>query len=235
MGTSGWLYDWNIGGSLDWYVRSSGLDAVELNSSFYRIPLPSQVRSWSVKGRSLRWSVKILQYITHYYKLSGKALEIWERFREVFKPMDDIIDFYLLQLPPNFKSTGDNRIKLSDFAMSVGLKRRLAVEFRHKSWFNEDTIRLCRDLEVTVVSIDSPIGVVVWRSNDTVYLRLHGRSGWYLYNYKPEELRELAKAILELKPEKAYIFFNNNHYMLENARTMYAILKSHKLEAGFKV
>jgi uncharacterized protein YecE (DUF72 family) len=37
-GTSGRLYDWNLGGSLEWYARSPGLNAVELNSSFYRIP-----------------------------------------------------------------------------------------------------------------------------------------------------------------------------------------------------
>ncbi|MFZ8792916.1 MAG: hypothetical protein ACO2O2_03370 [Acidilobaceae archaeon] len=37
-GTSGWLYDWNLGGSLEWYAR-------ELSSSFYRIPSSSQVRS----------------------------------------------------------------------------------------------------------------------------------------------------------------------------------------------
>ncbi len=224
VGTSGWLYDWNLGGSLEWYARSSGLNAVELNSSFYRMPFPSQVRSWSVRGRSLRWSVKILQYISHYYKLSGRALELWDRFRSLFKPMEDLIDFYLLQLPPNFKSSEESRVKLSDFARSTGLKWRLAVEFRHKSWFNEGTVKLCRDLEVTLVSIDSPIGTVVWSSGSTVYLRLHGRSEWYLYNYSLEELRELGRAVLKLKPEKAYIFFNNNHYMLENARTMLRVL-----------
>ncbi|RLF12723.1 MAG: DUF72 domain-containing protein, partial [Thermoprotei archaeon] len=35
IGTSGWLYDWNLDGSLDWYVKNSGLNAVELNASFY--------------------------------------------------------------------------------------------------------------------------------------------------------------------------------------------------------
>ncbi len=225
IGTSGWLYDWNVGGSLEWYVRRSGLNAIELNSSFYRTPFPSQVKSWSIKGRSLRWSIKVLQYITHYYKLSGRALKLWERFRNIFKPMDNLVDFYLLQLPPNFKSSPDSVAKLSDFVKSTGLKWRLAVEFRHRSWFNETTMRLCEDLEVTLVSIDSPIGTWIWRSGSAVYLRLHGRSEWYLYNYSSEELRELAKAINGLKPGKAYIFFNNNHYMLENARVMKRVLE----------
>jgi uncharacterized protein YecE (DUF72 family) len=230
VGTSGWLYDWNLGGSLEWYVRRTSLNAIELNSSFYRTPFPSQVKSWSVKGKSLRWSIKILKYISHYYKLSGRALELWDKFNSLFKPMDSLVDFYLLQLPPNFKSTQGNRTRLSDFARSTGLKWRLAVEFRDRSWVNEDTVGLCRDLEVTLVSIDSPIGTEVWSSSDTVYLRLHGRSEWYLYDYSLEELRELSRAILELKPEKVYIFFNNNHYMLENARTMLKILGMHELD-----
>ena len=224
VGTSGWLYDWNLGGGLEWYVRRTGLNAIELNSSFYRTPFPSQVKSWSARGKSLRWSIKILKYISHYYKLSGRALELWDEFSNLFKPMDNLVDFYLLQLPPSFKSTQENRTRLSDFARSTRLKWRLAVEFRHRSWINEDTVRLCGDLEVTLVSIDSPIGTKVWSSGNTVYLRLHGRSEWYLYNYSLEELRELGRAILELKPGKAYIFFNDNHYMLENARTMFGIL-----------
>jgi len=51
----------------------------------------------------------------------------------LFKPMEDLMDFYLLQLPPNFKSSEESRVKPSDFARSTGLKWRLAVEFRHKS------------------------------------------------------------------------------------------------------
>jgi uncharacterized protein YecE (DUF72 family) len=160
VGTSGWLYDWNLGGGLEWYVRT-GLNAIELNSSFYRTPFPSQVKSWSAKGKSLRWSIKILKHISHYYKLSGRAPELWDKFSNLFKPMDNLVDFYLLQLPPNFKSTQENRTRLSDFARSTRLKWRLAVEFRHRSWINEDTVRLCRDLEVTLVSIDSPIGTKV--------------------------------------------------------------------------
>lgn len=225
VGTSGWLYDWNPDGSLDWYVKYSGLNAVELNASFYRIPYPSQVRSWSSKGKGLRWSIKVNQYITHYYKLSGRALEVWDRFASVFKPMDDLVDFYLLQLPPNFKATGENVAKLRDYVRSVGLGWRLAVEFRHESWFNEATVNLCRDLGVTLVSIDSPMRTWVVSSGDTVYLRLHGRSSWYLYDYSLEELRELASAAVERAKGRIYVFFNNNHYMLGNARIMKGLLE----------
>ena len=41
VGTSGWLYDWNLGSSLDWYAEFSGLNAVELNASFYKLKTSS--------------------------------------------------------------------------------------------------------------------------------------------------------------------------------------------------
>jgi len=225
VGTSGWLYDWNPNNSLDWYVKYSGLNAVELNASFYRIPYPSQIRSWSSKGRNLRWSVKVSQYITHYYRLSGKALEVWDRFAEIFKPMDNLIDFYLLQLPPIFRATRENIARLSDYIRSVNLGQRLSVEFRHESWFNETTVNLCKDLGITLVSIDSPVATWINSSGDTIYLRLHNRDIWYLYNYNIMELRHLALTVIKRAQNRIYVFFNNNHYMLENARVMKKLLE----------
>ncbi|MEM1508337.1 MAG: DUF72 domain-containing protein [Thermofilaceae archaeon] len=54
VGTSGWLYGWNEGGGLEWYVSHSGLNAIELNASFYRFPFPAQVKSWVKRGGRLK-------------------------------------------------------------------------------------------------------------------------------------------------------------------------------------
>ncbi|MEM1774402.1 MAG: DUF72 domain-containing protein, partial [Acidilobaceae archaeon] len=62
-------------------------------------------------------------------------------------------------------------------------------------------------------------------SNSIVYVRMHGRSEWYSHNYTLEELHEIAERILDLNPVKVYVFFNNNHWMLENARVMLEILR----------
>ncbi|MEM4399353.1 MAG: DUF72 domain-containing protein [Candidatus Nitrosocaldus sp.] len=72
IGTSGWFYPWNPDGSLDWFVRFSGLNAVELNMSFYRFPSPNMVRSWAAKGKALRWAIKVNRLITHTYR------QVWE-------------------------------------------------------------------------------------------------------------------------------------------------------------
>jgi len=79
---------------------------------------------------------------------------------------------------------------------------------------------------LTLVSVDSPIISWVVKSNSNLYLRLHGREEWYAYEYSEEELKELARRMISLNPEKIYVFFNNNHWMLENARVMLSMLKT---------
>jgi uncharacterized protein YecE (DUF72 family) len=76
----------------------------------------------------------------------------------------------------------------------------LAVEFRDRSWFSQDTVELCRSLGVTAVSVDTPIESWVVPSNEVVYLRLQGRVEWYAYEYSEEELEGLAGAIADMNP-----------------------------------
>ncbi len=228
VGTSGWLYDWNRAGNLDWYVKFSGLNAVELNASFYRFPFRNQVIGWARKGRRLRWSIKVHRSITHYRKLSPEAINIWKKFRTLFEPLEraEILDFYLFQMPPNYTKSKQNIDKLKNFVeLSEIEPRKIAVEFRHRSWFVEDTVRIAEELGIALVSIDSPIGVWIRSVNGIIYLRMHGRSEWYAHEYSEEELSEVVEKILEFDPKKVYVFFNNDHWMLENARALLRMLK----------
>ncbi len=225
VGTSGWLYDWNLEATLDWYIRESGLNAVELNASFYRFPFKNQVLGWSRKGRGLHWSIKVHRSITHYRRLTSRAWEIWVKFYDLFRPLDKYIDFYLFQLPPNYVCRDEYLDRISYFYKKTGLGKRFALEFRHESCFNEDVVEWGRELGLTIVSIDAPIASWIVNSNGYVYLRMHGREVWYGYEYSVEELRELVEEIEKLSPEKIYVFFNNDHWMLDNARTMLRLLK----------
>ncbi|MEM1596373.1 MAG: DUF72 domain-containing protein [Desulfurococcaceae archaeon] len=225
VGTSGWLYDWNEGASLDWYVEESGLNAVELNASFYRFPYRNQVKTWSIKGKNLKWSIKVHRSITHMRKFSEKSINTWNKFFDLFKAMDDIIDFYLFQLPPNYTCKKENLEKIAYFSSHVKLGSRMAVEFRHESCFNDQVLRWAEENGLTLVSIDAPIATWLVVTNEIIYLRMHGREAWYGYEYSEKELSEIAERVVNLKPRKIYIFFNNNHWMLENARYMKKILE----------
>jgi len=221
VGTSGWYYEWNKKKNLEWFIENSGLNTVELNASFYRFPFPNQIKSWSEKGTGLRWSVKVHRSVTHGHRFNERALEIWKNFRERFKPLDHLIDFYLFQAAPKYNDVG----KILEFAEKADLGERLAFEIRNHDLLGDDAA--CSELmdRVTMVSVDSPDYRNRIFPGKKVYLRMHGREEWYMYDYPEEELEATAEKIRECGPEKVYVYFNNDHSMLENARMMRDILE----------
>lgn len=223
VGTSGWLYSWNLGKSLKWYVENSSLNAVELNASFYRYPTPRQVAQWAEVGKALRWAVKVHRGVTHFGRLSERAVERLGNFLSLFKPLDPLVDFYLFQLPPTFRPSDKNMRRVEAVAALLG--RRAAVEFRHPAWFTEATAEWAERAGFVAVSVDSPEASWIVATGGVVYLRMHGRTFWYSHYYDEEELREVAKRVVETGAERVYVFFNNDHAMLENARAMAFILK----------
>jgi len=224
VGTSGWFYSWNEKRNFDWYVANSGLNAVELNASFYRFPFPNMIKSWAMKGKSLRWSIKVNRLITHTFKFSDRALESWRRFHDLFTPMKSNIDFFLFQLPPSMTPKSTSAIE--NFFEKTQLHERFALEVRNSKWFDKQYLSWASKLGITWVSVDSPdFPLDVFNTNGLVYERMHGRTEWYAHLYSDEELKEVAERISNLKPKKAYVFFNNDHAMLMNSRKMLSILK----------
>ena len=222
IGTSGWYYEWNKDKTLDWYINNSGLNAIELNASFYRFPYPNMIKSWSRKGTSLHWSIKVNRLITHLHKFNENALDTWYKFRNLFKPLDRYVDFYLFQAPPNFTDTD----RVLNFAKETKLGNRFALELRNKKILND--LELCKKLmkKLTLVSIDSPDFHNKIFADRTVYLRLHGKTVWYQHNYSKHELKIIVNKIKDINPNKVYIFFNNNHNMLNNARDIMRMIRA---------
>ncbi len=223
VGTSGWFYNWNPDRNLDWFVKNSRLNTVELNASFYRFPFPNQIKSWAQKGKTLRWAIKASRLITHIHRFNPAAFAVWQRFAELFTPLDKLIDFYLFQLHP--KTLPAAMPDLAEFAASTGLGKRFALECRHPDWFSATTVDWAKKLGITLVSIDAPgFSQEVFNTTGLVYLRMHGRTRWYQYHYSLAELKEQAAKIRAAKPKKAYVFFNNDQNMLKNARQLISIL-----------
>ncbi|MBU5575456.1 MAG: DUF72 domain-containing protein [Candidatus Aenigmarchaeota archaeon] len=219
IGTSGWAYSWNLGGNLSWYVNNSKLNAIELNASFYRFPFPNQIKSWSKIGKILHWCIKVNRFITHVYKFNEKAINVWNKFQKIFEPLENHIDFYLFQLPPSFSEKQKN--KISKFLNKIKLEQKIALEARNTEWWNKDVYDWAKTNNICFVSVSAPkLPDEIIKTSDSVYLRLHGKESWYSYCYTKEELKEISRKIKAIKPKRAYIFFNNDHDMLENARLM---------------
>jgi uncharacterized protein YecE (DUF72 family) len=118
---------------------------------------------------------------------------------------------------------------IGNFFERTQLKERFALEVRNLKWFDKEWANWSSRLGITWVSVDSPdFPREVFNTNCLVYERMHGRTEWYAHFYTDEELREVAGKILNIKPKKAYVFFNNNHAMLENSRKMLSMLKEVK-------
>jgi len=208
-------------------MTNSGLNAVELNASFYRFPFPNIVKSWVQKGKDLRWAVKVNRLITHTFKFSDRAYESWQKFRRLFLPLEPIIDFFLFQLPPSMTTKSVPRIET--FLEKTNLTGKFALEVRNLKWFSQEWRNWASRLGITLVSVDSPdFPLDVFNTSGLVYERMHGRTEWYAHVYTDEELKEVAMKIVAARPKRAYVFFNNDHAMLENSRKMMTILKEAK-------
>lgn len=228
VGTSGWSYDWNPNG-FDWYVEKSGLNSIELNASFYRFPFRNQVYSWTRKTpKSFRWAVKVSRIVTHIYRMSFKAVNTFNKFTTIFKPLEESIDYYLFQLPPFIEPNQSNVRNIEKFFKKVGIYEKAAVEWRNQKWFGGEWEEWASSMGLTIVSVDSPdLPRHIFNTSGTVYLRMHGRSSWYSHNYTEEELKEVVGNIFESKPNRIYVFMNNDHYMIENARRILKMLSKH--------
>lgn len=205
------------------------MNAVELNSSFYRFPFTSMVKSWARKGEGLRWAIKVNRLITHTFRFSDRAFELWRKFHNLFTPLDHYIDFYLFQLSPSTTPKAINLIE--DFVKKTRLQERFALEARNIEWYDGEWVDWASSIGITLVSVDSPeFPLDIYNTSGSVYLRMHGRTEWYNYLYSDEELKKVMEKIFNSKPEKTYIFFNNNHGMLINSRRMLSIFEELKLK-----
>jgi uncharacterized protein YecE (DUF72 family) len=222
VGTSGWYYGWNPDRTLDWYISHSGLNAIELNASFYRFPWKNQILSWSRKGTLLSWAVKVNRSVTHTHQFNERGFEVWKQFFDAFAPLDRHIRFYLFQAPPRFT----NLERAIRFAERIGLGTRFALEIRNAALLADDQIWETLGDHLVPVSVDSPDVTNRIFPGKVVYLRMHGRTRWYNHFYTDDELHGTVRRILENDPGEMYVFFNNDHAMLENAKKMLVLLRN---------
>jgi uncharacterized protein YecE (DUF72 family) len=150
IGTSGFSYrEWKPlfyprdvpdKGFLAYYVTR--LNAVEIDSTFYRIPSPKTIATWSgVAPESFRFGIKAPQRITHFERLATPS-EANEVFLRVLEPLGPRLGMVLYQLPPNARA---DRTKLSRFLDALPTSLPCAFEFRHASWFTPEVFTILRE------------------------------------------------------------------------------------------
>jgi uncharacterized protein YecE (DUF72 family) len=163
------------------YLRlySKVFDLVEIDSSFYRTPLPQTVRQWrEVTPENFLFTAKMPQKITHQLKLVGVEREL-ERFEKTISELQGKLACIIAQLPPFSKYETDFE-KLEKFLELTNPGIRLAIEFRNKSWLRDETFQLLSRKKVCFVwNVQDKMGeeIVPRLTTDFVYLRFMGKYG----------------------------------------------------------
>jgi uncharacterized protein YecE (DUF72 family) len=234
IGTSGWHYEGWSGifypvemkerDYLSFY--STVFRTVEINSSFYHLPLKSTFARWkdAVPGDFI-FAVKASRYITHQKKLKDSERPL-SRFLENAEGLGNKLGIILFQLPPGWNF---NPERLKEFIENLPAKHRYAFEFRDRSWINERTLKLLESHRIAFCIYDmSGYTTPKEVTSDQVYIRFHGSEGPYQGSYSDHTLQEWAIDILKWsgKGIEVYCYFNNDRagYAVKNTKRLMEII-----------
>jgi uncharacterized protein YecE (DUF72 family) len=190
---------------------------------------------------------------TYREHLPGDVVEeVWQRFRDALMPLHSSgkLGCVLFQFPQWFvisRRSKDYLIECSERLPDY----RIAVEFRHKSWFEErnveETLSFLEEHDLPLVCVDMPQGfdsslppVAAATTEDLSMVRFHGRNrqAWeskaetasdrFRYEYSKTELAEWVPKIETLsdRTRQTHVLMNNCYrdYAVDNARELGELL-----------
>jgi uncharacterized protein YecE (DUF72 family) len=247
-------------GRLAYYATH--FSTVEVDSTFYRIPAVEMVDGWAARtpndfvmhvkafGLMTRHPVKLAQLPPELRDAMpvddrGRVdrpprelrAEVFRRFHDALTPLREArkLGGILFQLPPYvvYKPTS---LDYLEWAQQQLAGDRMLVEFRHRSWFEEEVraevLSWLDERGMAYVTVDAPKVdaknvplTVVAVTAGLAYVRFHGRNArtWnarggsaaerFDHLYGEDELREWVEPLRALAAEaqEAYAFFNNNN------------------------
>ena len=239
VGTSGWQYrDWR--GVLyppglpqrSWLEYYAGQYAtVENNGSFYRLPARETFAAWRVRTPAeFVMAVKASRYLTHIRRLRDPA-EPAGRLLGAAAGLGERLGPVLVQLPPSLRAdpglldgclrafagirlTGGPHAGEVAADGAAGAPLRVAVEFRHDSWWTEETrqVLACHNAALCWADrLGRPVSPL-WRTAGWGYLRLHEGAARPWPRYGERALRAWVQRIAGTWADDAdvFVYFNND-------------------------
>jgi len=233
VGTSGWQYaDWRGVlyppgvGQRRWLETYAGeFGTVESNAAFYRLPAIQTFERWrDSTPPSFVMAVKASRYLTHVRRLADPDEPV-SRLLAAAGGLGPKLGPVLLQLPPTLAAdTGLLGRCLGCFPAGV----RVAVEFRHPSWWTDGTrdVLAAHGAALCWADRQGRPAAPLWRPASFVYLRLHEGTAQPWPAYGIRALRTWAGRVGAAADggADAYVYFNNDPdgAAVRNARTFLA-------------
>ena len=231
IGTSGWHYkhwrgpfyptDLPSSRMLSFYLNY--FDTVEINNSFYHLPLADTFRNWQRQAEpGVRFAVKGSRYLTHMKKLKDPKAGL-RRFFALVDLLGTKLGPVLFQLPPHW---GCNASRLAEFLRALPRRHRYSFELRDPSWHVPEIYDLLARHNAAfciyeLAGFRSPTRLTA----DFAYVRLHGPGQKaYQGSYSYAALRSWHDRICRWQSElkAVYVYFDNDQrgYAAANALTL---------------
>jgi uncharacterized protein YecE (DUF72 family) len=242
LGTSSWTGDGWVGSFypantkpqdfLPFYVTK--FDTVEIDSTFYRVPLPKTVEQWRERTpKGFTFSAKVPSVVTHEKMLLDAEGEL-NAFLKVIDLLGDKLGPLLLQFPyfnkQKFRGVGFFLERLEPFLKQLPKDHKWVVEVRNRNWLSEKLYSVLRRYGVALALVDHawmPRPHELFETGDPItadftYIRWLGdrkrmeeiTKVWHkLVVDRTEEMEEWLPPIEKLmkRPLTIYAYFNN-HY-----------------------
>ena len=177
---------------------------VEINNTFYRLPKEHVLLDWASQvPDQFTFAIKASQRITHYARLKAGAADALGFLLKNTESLGDRLGPILFQLPPNLHKDSN---RLRAFVALLPADRRFTIEFRHESWFDEETFDALRARDIALCVSESAdvvcprVATASWG-----YLRLHRQ------DYTNPMLAEWQQYVAAQPWKDTYVFFKHDY------------------------
>jgi uncharacterized protein YecE (DUF72 family) len=209
-GTSGYSYkEWKgnfypedlpAAEMLAYYAKQ--FSTVEINNTFYRMPTDKLLLDWSRQvPDGFQFVLKASRRITHNKKLAN----VDEDLAYLLKTMAALgakRGPLLFQTPPFLRKNLD---VLKTFLGGLPKSGRHSLEFRHQSWFDEETFGVLREhnAALCLAEAENDLEIPFVSTADWGYLRLREPE------YTDADLKEWSKRVAGQPWKEVFVFFKH--------------------------
>jgi uncharacterized protein YecE (DUF72 family) len=166
------------------------------------MPTPTVLGTWASQvPPDFKFVLKAPQEITHRQRLQQSDSSV-AQLLEVAGALKDRLGPLLFQLPPYLKK---DVARLRTFLALLPGHVRVAFEFRHASWFDEEVFGLLRDhrAALCIAEAENDLAVPFVATGDWGYLRLRRP------DYDDASLKTWLERVREQKWEDVFVFFKH--------------------------